>query len=432
MDQIYIGLALVIVIFLLLGSGVWVALALMGVGLFALEVLLDRSAGRIFATQIWAGTNKWSLTALPLFIWMGEILFRSRLPKDMFSGIAPWVGRLPGGLLHVNVLGSSVFAAVSGSSAATCATVGKISLPELTKRGYDDRMALGSLAASGTLGLMIPPSIIMIVYGVAAEVSISRMFIAGLLPAFLLISLFMSYIIIWSLLNPLRAPVLDVRISLLEKIRRSYTLIPLFILIGFVIGSIYGGFATATEAAAIGVFGALVLSAVSGSLNWTSFKESALNATMTSCMIVLILAMASFLSMAMGFTGIPRNLGLWMQDQQMSQYVLLATLVVVFVILGCFLDGISIVVLTAAIIMPMIRAAGIDMIWFGIFMVIIVEMSAITPPVGFNLFVLQGMSKKPLSEIVMGTLPFFLLMLLALVIITIFPQIVLYPVEMMR
>lgn len=432
MDPLHIGLALVMVIFLLLGSGVWVALALMGVGLFALEVLLDRSAGRIFATQVWAGTNSWSLTALPLFIWMGEILFRSRLPKDMFSGISPWVGSLPGGLLHVNVLGSAVFAAVSGSSAATCATVGKISLPELSKRGYDDRMTLGSLAASGTLGLMIPPSIIMIVYGVAAEVSISRLFIAGLLPALLLITLFMGYIMIWSRLHPAQTPAAETRFTFVEKLRRSYALIPLFLLIGFVIGSIYAGIATATEAAAIGVFGALVLSGLSGSLNWQTFKQSAVSATMTSCMIVLILAMASFLSMAMGFTGIPRNLGLWIQDQQMSQYLLLATLVVVFVILGCFLDGISIVVLTAAIIMPMIRAAGIDMIWFGIFMVIIVELSAITPPVGFNLFVLQGMSRKPLGEIIMGTLPFFCLMCLSLLIITIFPQIVLYPVELMR
>ena len=432
MDLLYVGLALIMIIFLLLGSGVWVALALMGVGLFAMEMIMDRPAGRILATQLWGGTNSWALTALPLFIWMGEILFRSRIPKDMFSGISPWVGWIPGRLMHVNVLGSAIFAAVSGSSAATCATVGKIALPELSQRGYDDRMTLGSLAASGTLGLMIPPSIIMIVYGVAAEVSISRLFIAGILPGLMLISLFMAYIAMWSLMNPSRTPANDIQLSLMEKIKRSRSLIPLILLITFVIGSIYGGFATASEAAAIGVVGALILSALSGTLTRASFQEGVVNATMTSCMVVLILAMAKFLSISMGFTGIPREMAVWIEDQNLSQYALLAMLAVVFIILGCFLDGISIVVLTAAIILPMIEAAGIDLIWFGIFCVIIVELSAITPPVGFNLFVLQGMSKKPLTEIIAGTTPFFCILCLALVLITLFPNIALFPVSLMN
>lgn len=432
MDTLTIGLLLLVVIFLLLGSGIWVALSLMGVGLFALEVLLGRDAGRILATQLWAGTNKWSLTALPLFIWMGEILFRSRLPSQMFSGIAPWVGSTPGGLFHVNVLGSAVFAAVCGSSAATCATVGKISIPELQKRGYDDRVALGSLAASGTLGLMIPPSIIMIVYGVAAEVSISRLFLAGFAPALLLIVLFMAYISIWSIFNRSKMPVNDIRMSFKEKIHNSKSLIPLVLLIVFVIGSIYTGMATATEAAGLGVLGALVLLALTRSLTWAALRDSLISATMSSCMIVGIMAMASFLSQAMAFTGIPAALSLWIQSMDLSNYALLAVLVVVFIILGCFLDGISIIVLTAAIILPMIQASGIDMIWFGIFMVIIVEISSITPPVGFNLFVLQGMSGKKMGDIIAGTTPFFFLMLFAILIITIFPQIVLYPVSLMR
>lgn len=432
MDEFTVGLALVVIVFLLLGSGVWVALALMGVGLFAMEMILDRPAGRILSTQLWGGTNSWALTALPLFIWMGEILFRSRLPRDMFSGISPWVGWLPGRLMHVNVLGCAVFAAVSGSSAATCATVGKIALPELSGRGYDDRLTLGSLAASGTLGLMIPPSIIMIVYGVAAEVSISRLFIAGVLPGAMLVALFMGYIALWSLMRPDRVPKNDITLSLGEKIKRSRSLIPLILLIVFVIGSIYGGLATATEAAVLGVVGALALSALSGTLTWANFRDGLASATMTSCMIVLILAMAKFLSITMGFTGIPRELAAWIDAQEFSRYALLAMLAVIFIILGCFLDGISIIVLTAAIILPMIQAAGIDLIWFGIFAVIIVELSAITPPVGFNLFVLQGMSDKPLGEIIAGTAPFFGLMCLALVIITLFPAIALYPVTLMN
>lgn len=432
MDEFTVGLALVVIVFLLLGSGVWVALALMGVGLFAMEMVLDRPAGRILSTQLWGGTNSWALTALPLFIWMGEILFRSRLPRDMFSGISPWVGWLPGRLMHVNVLGCAVFAAVSGSSAATCATVGKIALPELSGRGYDDRLTLGSLAASGTLGLMIPPSIIMIVYGVAAEVSISRLFIAGVLPGAMLVALFMGYIALWSLMRPDRVPKNDITLSLGEKIKRSRSLIPLILLIVFVIGSIYGGLATATEAAVLGVVGALALSALSGTLTWANFRDGLASATMTSCMIVLILAMAKFLSITMGFTGIPRELAAWIDAQEFSRYALLAMLAVIFIILGCFLDGISIIVLTAAIILPMIQAAGIDLIWFGIFAVIIVELSAITPPVGFNLFVLQGMSDKPLGEIIAGTAPFFGLMCLALVIITLFPAIALYPVTLMN
>ncbi|TVR09309.1 MAG: TRAP transporter large permease subunit [Salinarimonadaceae bacterium] len=431
MDIVTYGLILAALVLVLLGSGLWVALSLVAVGLFALEGLLDRPAGRILATQLWSGANSWSLTALPLFIWMGEILFRSQLPQQMFGGVSPWVTRLPGRLMHVNVLASAIFAAVSGSSAATCATVGKITLPELAKRGYDDRLVLGSLAASGTLGLMIPPSIIMIVYGVAAEVSISRLFIAGIAPALLLIVMFMAYIMIWSLLNPDKVPAEEGRMSFFERVRASSSLIPVFLLIGGVIGSIYTGLATASEAAVIGVAGSLVLSAAFGSLNWTSFKEGVISATLVSAMIVLILVAAKFLSVAMGFTGIPRGLASLIAYLELSHYTLLLILALVFIILGCFLDGISIVVLTAAVVLPLVQTAGIDLIWFGIFTVIIVEISALTPPIGFNLFVLQGMSGKPLNTIIAGTIPFFLLMCLSLVIITVFPEIVMTPLTWM-
>jgi tripartite ATP-independent transporter DctM subunit len=432
MDTMILSFVLIGLMLALLAGGVWVGMTLLGVALFAMQFFSDAPAFKVMATQLWGSTSSWALSALPLFIWMGEILFRSRLPSDMFSGLSPWLGALPGRLMHVNVVGCGIFAAVSGSSAATCATVGKIALPELERRGYDEKMILGSLAASGTLGLMIPPSIIMIVYGVAAEVSISRLFIAGVLPGLLLIALFMGYIALWSYLHPERVPPNDIRLGLLQKIWATRTLIPVVLLIGFVIGSIYMGFATATEAAVMGVVGALLLSWLGGTLTWASFSDGLTAATMTSCMVIFILAAASFLSIAMGFTGIPRHLAEWIQAQHFSLYTLLFVLTLFFIFLGCFLDGISIVVLTAAIILPTIEAAGIDLIWFGIYCVIVVEMSAITPPVGFNLFVLQGMSKKTLGLITRGTMPFFFLLCAAVALLIAFPEIATYLPEKMN
>jgi C4-dicarboxylate transporter, DctM subunit len=432
MDEMVLPLILIVLMFALLAGGVWVGMTLLSIALFAMQFFSSAPAYKVMATQLWGATSSWALSALPLFIWMGEILYRSRLPSEMFSGLSPWMGALPGRLMHVNVVGCGVFAAVSGSSAATVATVGKIALPELLRRGYDENLILGSLAASGTLGLMIPPSIIMIVYGVAAEVSISRLFIAGVLPGLLLIGLFMGYIAFWSYLHPERVPPNDIKFTLMEKIKATRSLLPVVLLITFVIGSIYMGFATATEAAVMGVIGALLMSGLTGTLTWKSFTEGLTAATMTSCMVVFILATASFLSIAMGFTGMPRQLAEWIQAQHFSPYMLLFVLTLFFIFLGCFLDGISIVVLTAAIILPTIKAAGIDLIWFGIYCVIVVEMSAITPPVGFNLFVLQGMSKRSLGQITRGTMPFFFLLCAAVALLVAFPDIATYLPEKMN
>jgi len=432
MDNLILSVILIALMFGLLAGGLWVGMTLLGVALFAMEFFSSAPAFKVMATQLWGATSSWALGALPLFIWMGEILFRSRLPSEMFSGLSPWMGALPGRLMHVNVVGCGIFAAVSGSSAATVATIGKIALPELQRRGYDEKLILGSLAASGTLGLMIPPSIIMIVYGVAAEVSISRLFIAGVLPGIMLVLMFMGYIAAWSWMHPDRVPPNDIKLSLLQKIWATRSLIPVVLLITFVIGSIYMGFATATEAAVMGVVGALLLSGISGTLTWKSFTEGLQAATMTSCMVIFILATASFLSIAMGFTGIPRHLAEWIQGQHFSVYMLLLVLTLFFIFLGCFLDGISIVVLTAAIILPTIQAAGIDLIWFGIYCVIVVEMSAITPPVGFNLFVLQGMSKRTLGQITHGTMPFFFLLCAAVALLVAFPEIATYLPEKMN
>lgn len=410
-------------LFLILASGVWIGLTLSGVAWIGMQLFSSRPAGDAMAVTIWGSSSSWTLTALPLFIWMGEILFRTRLSQDMFKGLAPWVQGLPGRLLHTNVVGCTIFAAVSGSSAATCATIGKMTLPELKQRGYPERMVIGTLAGASTLGLLIPPSIIMIVYGVTAEVSISKLFIAGVLPGVLLAGLFSGYIMLWSLRHPDQVPGADQRPSLMHKLAESRALIPVVLLIAAVLGSIYTGIATATEAAAVGVVGALVLSAVQGSLSWASFRDALMGATRLYCMIALILAGAAFLTLSMGYIGLPRHLAEWIASLGLSQGQLIAALAAFFIVLGCFLDGISMVVLTMGVLMPTVHSAGIDPIWFGIFVVLVVEMAQITPPVGFNLFVLQGMTGRELPWIARVTLPMFVLMVVAVALIYWFPGI---------
>ncbi|PZP25623.1 MULTISPECIES: TRAP transporter large permease [Pseudomonas] len=425
MEYTIVATTLLVTFFLMLGGGVWVALALLGVGVIGMELFGGAPAGSILASTSWTSSSSWTLTALPLFIWMGEILFRTKLSEDMFRGLAPWVRLLPGRLLHVNVLGCGIFAAVSGSSAATAATIGRISLPELKSRGYPDAIAMGSLAGAGTLGLLIPPSIMMIVYGVAAQVSISRLFVAGILPGLMLLAIFSGYLIIWSVLNRGQLPPDEERLPLAEKLRRARLLIPVVVLIVAVIGSIYSGVATATEAAAIGVAGSLLIAGVSGSLTWQTFSDSLMGAVCTSCMIFFILLGAAYLTSAMSFIGLPAALADWIIAKQLSPYVLLLALTLFFIVLGCFLDGISIILLTTAVVMPAIGAAGIDLLWFGIFVILVVEMAQITPPVGFNLFVLQNLTGKDLWTTAKVSFPFFLLIVLAAILITLFPQIVL-------
>ena len=410
--------------FLILGSGVWIGLTLSGVAWIAMQLFSSRPAGDAMAVTIWGSSSSWTLTALPLFVWMGEILFRTRLSQDMFRGLAPWMQSLPGRLLHVNVVGCAIFAAVSGSSAATCATIGKMSLPELKQRGYPDGISIGSLAGAGTLGLLIPPSIIMIVYGVSADVSIAQLFIAGVLPGVMLAALFSGYLIYWGLRHPDLVPPADARMSFAQKIVESRHLIPVVLLIIAVLGSIYSGVATATEAAAIGVLGSLVISMVQGTMSWATFKESLLGGTRLYCMIALILAGAAFLTLSMGYIGLPRHLAEWIATMGLTPFQLLFVLMLFYIVLGCFLDGISMVVLTMGVILPTVQKAGIDPLWFGIFIVLVVEMAQITPPVGFNLFVLQGMTQREIGWIAKVTLPFFFLMIAAVGLIYFFPQIV--------
>jgi len=424
MGEIGITLGLLAALLGLLGLGVWVGFALLLVGALAMALFTSAPLGAVLATTSWGAANSWALAALPLFIWMGEILFRSRLSEDMFAGLSPWLTRLPGRLLHVNVFGCAVFAAVSGSSAATAATIGKLSMPELSRRGYPETMMIGTLAGPATLGLLIPPSIILIVYGVATEQSIARLFVAGVLPGLLMTALFVGYVVIWALANPRAIPAEDQHFSFREKLSRSRRLIPVMALIAGVIGSIYAGIASPTDAAAVGVVLALALAGAQGSLTRTVFLDGLMGATRTSCMIAFILAGAAFLTVAMGFTGIPRMLAEWIGALGLSQAALLAALTVFFVVLGMFLDGISVVVLTTSVVMPMVQAAGIDPLWFGIYIVIVVEMSQITPPVGFNLFVLQALTGRSIMVVAGAALPFFLLMAAALAIIMAFPGVV--------
>ncbi|MEO8022656.1 TRAP transporter large permease subunit [Polaromonas sp.] len=424
--DVVIAFGLIVLLFVALGSGLWIGLSLLAVALLGMELLTARPAGDSMALTIWGSTSSWTLTALPLFLWMGEILFRSKLSDSMFKGLAPWLDRLPGRLLHVNVVGCTIFAAISGSSAATCATIGKITLPELKKRGYPDDISVGTLAGAGTLGLLIPPSIIMIVYGVAANVSIAKLFLAGVIPGLMLAALFMGYIMVWALLNKDKVPVADAAMSFSQKIYASRHLIPVISLIVVVLGGIYSGIATATEAAALGVAGSLVLAVIERSLTWDKFKEGLVAACRIYCMIGLILAGAAFLTLSMGFIGLPRHLAEFISALHLSPFMLMLGLIGFFIVLGCFLDGISVVVLTIAVLLPTVEAAGFDLIWFGVFIVLVVEMAQITPPVGFNLFVIQGLTRREVTWIARTALPLFLLMIVAVLVTYFVPDVVLW------
>ena len=426
MNEMAVTGLLIVALFALLGSGVWIGLTLAGVAWIGMELFSSRSAGDAMAVTIWGSASSWTLTALPLFVWMGEILFRTKLSESMFKGLAPWVNVLPGRLLHTNILGSTIFAAVSGSSAATCATIGKMTIPELTERGYPPERVIGSLGGASTLGLLIPPSIVMIVYGVAAEVSIAKLFVAGMIPGLMLAGLFSGYLMVWALLNPDKIPQADAGMSFTDKLRASSELIPVVVLIGGVIGSIYLGVATATEAAAIGVAGSLMLSAYQKTLSWQNFKAALLGATRLYCMIALILAGAAFLTLSMGYIGLPRHLAEWVGSLGLSPGLLLIALALFFILLGCFLDGISMIVLTMGVLIPTVQTAGIDLIWFGVFVVIVVEMAQITPPVGFNLFVLQGLTKRDVTWIARTAWPLFVLMMAAVMLTYFVPDVVLW------
>ena len=421
-----ITLILFAVLTVLLAGGVWIAISLLAVGWLGMLFVGGIPAGSVLATTVWGGSASWELAALPLFIWMGEILYRTKLSEEMFRGLAPWLGRVPGRLMHVNVLASGLFGSVSGSSAATCATVAKIALPELKKRRYDEMLSLGSLAGAGTLGILIPPSITMVIYAVAANVSIIQLFLAGFLPGLLVMALYSGYIAGWSIINKDKMPPPEPPMSFREKLRQSTNLIPLTLLIVLVFAALIMGWATATECAAWGVLGSLAIAGWGGVLSAKSFWDSVMGTTRVTCMIMLILAGASFMKQSMGYTGIPMALATWVDGLGLGPYALIAALTVMYILLGTALDGISMIVLTTAVVLPMVQKAGFDLVWFGIFLVLIVEMAEVSPPVGFNLFVLQTISGHDSNTVALAALPFFFLLVVAVALITIFPQIVMW------
>jgi tripartite ATP-independent transporter DctM subunit len=427
MDLLTISALMLLLLVVLLGSGVWIGISLLACGWVGMQFVAGNiPAGSVLATKIWGNAASWELAALPLFIWMGEILFRTKLSEEMFRGLAPWLRRIPGRLLHVNVLGCGIFGSVSGSSAATCATIAKIALPELNKRGYPEMISLGSLAGAGTLGILIPPSITMVVYAVAANVSILQVFLAGFIPSLIVMVLYSGYIAVWALLNPSQMPPPDAKMSLGKKFKESANLIPCLLLITLVFAVLLLGLATATECAAWGVLGALAIAWWSGALTPETFWQSVMGATRLTAMIMLILAGASFMSTSMGYMGIPVALANWVDSLSLSPYALIAALTVMYIILGTALDGISMIVLTTVVVLPMVQKAGFDLVWFGIFLVLIVEMAEVSPPVGFNLFVLQTMSGKDSNTVARAALPFFFLLVAAVAIITVFPDIVMF------
>ncbi len=434
-EPLILTICLFAVLLFLLLSGVWIGFTLFGVGIAGLllypsnlpsAISIWDKIGGLLANSVWNSMNSWALTALPLFVLMGEILFRTAISTKLLNGLLPWLSRIPGRLLHINVFACSLFAAVSGSSAATTATVGKITLDELSKRGYDRSLAIGSLAGAGTLGFLIPPSLIMIIYGVLSDSSIGKLFIAGIVPGLLLACFYSLYIIFRAKLQPGIVPDAEETFTLAEKIAALKELLPVLTLVFVVLGGIYLGFTTPTEAAAIGVVGAVILGLAYRCLTWGNFREALMSAVQTTCMICLIISGAAFLAQVVGFTGIARGISEYIAGLNASPYVLLFVLGIMYLILGMILDGISIVVMTLPIVLPIITTAGFDPLWFGVFLVIMVELSQITPPVGFSLFVIQGIALEPVNEIIKATVPFFLLMILMVVILSIFPDLVLF------
>ena len=414
------------ILFLTLAAGIWVGFSLFIVGFMGMVIFSPLPAGNNMASSVWATIEKWEYVALPLFILMGEILYRSGISEKLFKSLVPWLYRLPGGLLLMNIISCTLFAAVSGSSAATTATVGRITLAEFDKLGYDRRLAMGSLAGAGTLGFLIPPSLIMIVYAILAEVSIGKMFMAGILPGLLLSGIYSSYIIYRGIRNPAIAPRTQESYSWKERLIGLKDLAPTLILILMVLGSIYGGVATPTEAAALGVLGAAVFAIINRQMNLKIFFDCLVGAVKTNAMIMIIVVGAGFLSRVMGFLGIPATITRAITEMDLSPYMLMILLGGFYVLLGCLLDGFSIVVMTLPIALPMVTLAGFDPIWFGIYLILMVEVSQITPPVGFNLFVIQGLTDEPIVQIAKYALPFFFLMLLTTAILTIFPDIALF------
>jgi len=427
-----ISLTLCALLVLFMGGTVWIGISLFLVGFGGFVVFTELPFGSILATTGWNNTSGSAMMALPMFVWMGEILFRSRISENLFKGLTPWMDRIPGRLLHVNILACTFFAAVSGSSAATTATVGKITVPELAKRGYNKSLTVGSLAGAGTLGFLIPPSMMMLVYGIIGDVSIGKLFIAGVIPGFMLAGIFSLYIMVRCLITPSMAPAGAEHHTWLQRFQAIPEILPVLVLILVVLGSLYAGWATPTEAGAVGVVGSMIFALMTNSMNAKVFRESLMGSIKTTSMIMLIVLGASYLSVVVGYLGITRKLTMLVTEMGLSPFMLILILSLLYVVLGCLVDGFSMIVMTTPIVLPMITASGFDTVWFGIYLVLMIELAQITPPVGFNLFVISSLNNDDIMTIARDSMPFFFLMTLMTAIITFFPQIVLFLPNMMK
>ncbi len=422
------SIAMIAFVVVALAAGMWIFAAVLAVSIVSLNVINGfgfERIGLILQPVIWRMASSYEIATLPLFIWMAEILFRSRLSDQIFRAFVPWISWIPGRLLHVIVLGCGVFGSVAGTSAATCATMSKIAIPELDRRGYDQKMVIGALASGGTLGILIPPSITMVIYAIAAEVSLIDMFLAGFLPGALLMLLFSAYIVIWAIFNPEKTEPPLPPTTLGHKLRATLDLAPTLLLLAFVMGALMTGIATPTETAACGVVGALALSAFNGSLTWQSFRDGLDSTIRITCMVMIILVATASMSSMMALTGIPRAIATTVNGMELHPYMLVVVLTVIYIILGIFLDGASMILLTLPVVLPIISHAGFDLVWFGIFLIIVIEMAELSPPVGFNLFVLQHMTGRDIFYIAGASMPFFLLMIVGIAMITVWPDIVL-------
>ena len=417
-------ITILLILAVLLCSGLWIGPTLFITGWIALAMFTDRPVLSIMGSVVWNNVNSSSLMALPLFIMMGEFLARSRISDDLFEGLAPWVAKLPGGLLHVNVIACALFAAITGSVNATTATVGKITIPEFRKRGYSETLSIGSLTSSGTLGILIPPSVPMLIYGVAANVSIGKLFIAGIVPGIILMMCFCVYIGAMSLIQHEKK--IAETFTWMDRLRNSPKILPVIILIAFVLGSIYAGWATPTEAAAIGVLGSAVLGIVTGGITFKVFTQCLVGTVKTNCMVMLILIGASFFSVALGFLGLPKWLSATLVAHGATKFEVILLITCVYLFLGCLIDGYSMIVMTVPMFLPLMQEYGMDPLWYGIFVILLVQVANITPPVGFNLFLVTGLANRSIGFISRAVLPFIAVIIGFIGLITLFPEIVLF------
>lgn len=423
-----VSVFLVLVVFFL-GSGIWIFAGLTMVGVSALYIILDFNPmriGTIASKIITSSAISWELASIPIFIWMGDIIFRTDISERLFRGLAPIVSRVPGGLLHTNVIGCTLFAAISGSSNATTATVGKITIPELIKRGYDMNLASGSLAGAGTFGLLIPPSIAMIIYGVISETSIIKLFAAGLVPGVMMALLYSGYIVAVALIRPEVAPENEERANFRMMCFGLVELFPILLLMIIVLGSIYSGLATPSEAAAVGVACAIAITLATRQFSIVMITESLMSTIRLSAMICILIACASFLSSVIAFVQLPTKITVFIEMLDLSPLSLLGILALLYIVLGMFIDGTSMTVMTVPIAVPLIVAAGYDPVWFGVFLIIMIELSALTPPVGLNLYILQGLTSEDLGRTIRSVIPFFILLCVGTVLLVAFPEIALW------